>query len=228
MREYFGAAWAIFLKDAREEWRSREGLAAMVIFALLVLTLFSFAFGPGEEGAGSPALSPGVLWLAILFAAVLGLNRSLAAERESEGLQAMRLAPIERSAIFLGKMLSNLFFLLLLELVAFPIFGALYRAPLAEVAFPLALVTLAGTVGVSAAGTLIATMASASRAREVLLPVLLFPILVPVLIAAVKATGGLLRGQGLGAVSDWLRLLVVFDVVFVIASLLVFEYLIEE
>ncbi len=230
MRLFFSVVWAVAEKDLRAEWRARESLALMLVFALLVLTLFSFAFGPGGGGRGEEAgaVQAGILWVAFLFASVIGLSRSMSMERESEGFAAMRLSPADPSALFLGKMIAALLLLAVMEAAGFAALAVLYRAPVAAAAGPLALVAAAATVGIASVGTLFAAMSAQTRTREVLLPVLMFPLLVPVLIAAVKGTAAFLGGRGWPEAEDWVRLLVVYDVIFVVASAMAFEFILSE
>ncbi|OGL58274.1 MAG: hypothetical protein A3J27_02895 [Candidatus Tectomicrobia bacterium RIFCSPLOWO2_12_FULL_69_37] len=221
--------WAVVEKDLRLERRAKESFVLMLVFSLLVLTLFSFAFGPEGGPSGDPgAVQAGILWVAFLFASVVGLSRSMGVERESEGFTAMRLSPADPSALFLGKMASILILMAGMELAGFAALAVLYRAPVGKAAPELALVAAAATVGIAAVGTLFAAMSVRTRTREVLLPVLMFPLLVPVLIAAVRGTAAFLGGRGWAEAADWLKLLVVYDVIFVVASALVFEFIIAD
>ncbi len=228
MKRFLSVVWAVFEKDMRVEMRSRESLAVMLMFSLLVLTLFSFAFGPdlgGEEGAPMQA---GVLWVAFLFASVIGLSRSMGMERESNGFSAMRLTPADPSALYLGKMIAILALMLVMEVAGFAALAVFYRAPVWENLAPLALVALVATIGIAAVGTLFAAMTTRTRTRDALLPVLLFPLLVPILIAAVKATAAFLGGGGWADAGDWVKIMAAYDLIFLSASVLVFEYAIEE
>ncbi len=175
----------------------------------------------------SPELLAAVLWIAILLAAVLGLNRSSAAEQEEDCLLALLLAPVDRAHIYLGKAASNWVMLLLLNVVVLPVFGILYRANLLDILFPLLAVIGLGTLGLTLAGTLFSYIAAQTRAREVLLPLLMFPIVTPVLIGATLATAGLLSGQG-EPVRLWCGVLGVFDVVLGVLSFLLFEAVVSD
>jgi heme exporter protein B len=221
---YFAQVGAIVWKDVVVEYRSKGVVLTMAVFTLLVLVLFNFAFGPGA-GREVPVAS-GILWTAFLFAAVLGMNHTFALEKEGGCMQGLLLSPIDRSALFLGKMLGNLVFLLVVEAVSLPLFGILYNLPLPLVVWTLAPIVLLATVGLGSVGSLFASIAVNTKAREVMLPLLFFPVAVPVLIAAVRGTAAVLAGEGLGG--DALRFLVVYDVVFLVASLLVAEYVLEE
>ncbi len=213
-------------KDLLLELRTKEILTAMAVFALLAAVVFNFAFSPSPAQAA--ALLPGMLWVTLAFAATLGLSRSFVLEREQQCLEALRLFPFDRSLIYLGKAAANLLFLLLVAALILPAMAALSGIALGSRLLPLAAVLLLGAVGLVAAGTIFSAMSVHTRIREVLLPVLLFPIASPVLIAGVKATAGILAGRPLGAVLPGLRILAVFDVLFLVLGYLVFEFLLEE
>ncbi len=229
MKRFFSVLFAVVEKDLRLEWRTKESLLVMVVFALLVLTLFSFAFGPGGgSGEGARAVQAGILWISFLFACVIGLSRTMGVERESAGFSAMYASPSDPSALYLGKVASALVLMGIMELAGFAVLAVLYSADVWKSAGALALVAGSATLGIAAAGTLFSAMSARTRTREVLLPVLMFPALVPVLIAAVKATEAHLGGGGWADAKDWLRLMLVYDVIFLVAASLVFEYILEE
>lgn len=211
-------------KDAAAELHTREILSAMLVFSLLALFVFSFTLD--LRGPMARAAAPGVLWTTAAFAGTLGLSRSLAREQQTGCIEGLLLAPADRSAIFLGKALGNLLFIVLVEVVLLPLFAALFDAPLLRPG--IFLVTALGTVGYAAVGTLLAAIAVNTRAREVMLPVLLLPLAFPALIAAVQATGGLIEGSTLAEVSPWIRLLVIYDLVVLAVSVLTFDYVVEE
>lgn len=216
--------WAIFAKDIAAELHTREMVSAMLVFAVLALLVFSFALD--LRGEMAEAAAPGVLWVTVAFAGTLGLSRSLAREQQAGCIDGLLLAPVDRSAIFFGKALGNLAFMAVVEVVLLPLFAALFDVPLLR---PGVLLVLAlGTLGYAAVGTLLAAIAVNTRAREVMLPILLLPLAVPVLIAAVQATAGLVDGATLAEVGGWLRLLVVYDLVIVAVSMLTFGYIVEE
>jgi len=213
-------------KDLLLELRTKEILTAMAVFALLAAVVFNFAFYPSPAQAA--ALLPGMLWVTLAFAATLGLSRSFVLEREQQCLEALRLFPVDRSLIYLGKAAANLLFLLLVAVLILPAMAALSGIALGSRLLPLAAVILLGGMGLVAVGTIFSAMSVHTRIREVLLPVLLFPIASPVLIAGVKATAGILAGWPLRAVLPGLRILAAFDLVFLVLGYLLFEFLLEE
>ena len=219
------AAAILVAKELRAELRTRELLNTTVIFALMVVVLFSFAFDP--TAAESRRFGPGLLWIAFLFAGSLMLHPSFARELSNDTLHALRMAPVDPFAIVLGKTLANLLFLLLSELVLLPVFAILYNVALLPVLGRLLLVLVLGTFGLVITGTVFSAVAAQARLRELLLPLLLFPILTPLLLSSVEATASLLDDPHELPMS-WLTFLVGFDVVFLTASWLLCEHLLEE
>jgi len=216
--------WAIVHKDLIAEWRTREMFSSMFVFALLMIVIFSVSFDLRVERAAEVA--PGVLWVTFAFAGTLELSRSLSAEVEESRLDGLLLAPMERSAIYFGKMLGNLLFISVAEAVMLPIFSAAFNLNLLQ---PTLLLTVwLGTVGFAAVGTLLSGMAVNTRAREVLLPILLFPVILPVVLSAVKLTAGVLDDLPWADLAPWLRLLIGFDVIFLIVSYLTFDYVVQS
>jgi len=215
---------AIVHKDIIAELRTKEMFSSMFVFALLVIVIFNFAFE--LRIANVKQVAPGVLWVAFPFAGMLGLNRSFILEKDKGCLEGLLLAPVDRSAIYFGKMLGNLIFMSVVEAIVLPIFWVLFNPPLFSPA--LVLVIVLGTLGFAGVGTLFSAIAVHTRAREVMLPILLFPIVVPLMIAAVKITGGLLDGQPLSEMRNWLNLLVGFDIIFLTVSYMTFDYVVEE
>lgn len=213
---------AILWKDIRCELRSKQTWTGMGLFALLVLVIFNFAFDLRVDNKA--AIAPGVLWVAFVFASLLGLGRTIAAEREKGSMDRLLLCPVDRKAIYFAKLLGNLLFISVVEIVALPVYAALFNVPL--FAGALLPIVLLGTLGVATIGTLFSAMAAATRARELLLPVLVFPLIVPVVISAVRATGSLI----VAAPNEppWLGLIAAFDVIFLSISMLMFGFVIEE
>ncbi len=226
MKSYWRAVAAVLRKDLRLEWRSREALISMAFFSLLVTVIFGFALQ--TQRIDPETTAPGLLWIAFTFSGVLGLNRSFAVEREGGCLQGLMLAPVDRSALFLGKAIGNLILIGLVEAITIPIFSILLRVPVLPCLPRLALITFLATIGFAAVGTLLAALASGSRLREVLLPLILYPIWVPVLIGAVELTGMALAGRPAAPGERWLTLIVVYDLIFIGAGLLLFDRLLEE
>jgi heme exporter protein B len=212
---------AILWKDIRCELRSKQTWTSMGLFALLVLVIFNFAFDLRVDNKA--AIAPGVLWVAFVFASLLGLGRTVAAEREKGLMDRLLLCPVDRKAIYLAKLLGNLLFIGIVELVALPIFAGLFNVPLFGELLP---IVLLGTVGIAAIGTLFSVIAAATQARELLLPILVFPLIVPVVIAAVRATGNLMAPP----VNEppWLGLIIAFDVIFLSVAMLTFAFVVEE
>jgi heme exporter protein B len=218
--------WAMTWKDVTVELRARERVNAMLFFAALVLFIFNFALGPDREKLREVA--PGLLWLAFLFTGMLGLGRSFQAERENECFEELLLTPGDRESIFFGKLAGNVLFMVTAEALILPLFGILYNLDIWAYLPSLALVAFLGTLGFSTLGTLLAAMTAHLRAREVMLPLLLFPLTVPVILGSVRATEVILAGGRLGEVSHWLKLLIGFDLIFLVVSPLVFEFVLEE
>jgi heme exporter protein B len=217
--------WAILGKDLRVEWRSRDRIAAMGVFALLVVVIFQFA-APGGSAPEQRAHLPGLLWVAWVFSAILGLNRAFQSELENDALAGLALAPADRGWIYLGKTIAALLLLLAVQLVSAVVFALAFDLPLFNVAPQLSLVALLGALGICTVGTLLSAVAARTRYREIMLPLLLLPLLVPVLLGAVRATEGLLiTGQIPFAP---IQLLIVTDGVFLIVSFFAFEYVLDE
>lgn len=219
------AAAILLAKELRLEFRTRELLNATIVFALIVVVLFSFSFDP--TSAESRRLGPGLLWIAFLFSGALMLHPSFGREQSNQTLDALRMAPISPFALLLGKMLANFLFLSAAEVVLVPVFAVLYNVSLAGVVGRLALVIVLGTLGLCITGTVFSAIAAHARMRELLLPLLLLPILTPLLIAAVEATASLFALQP-GLDRTWLALLAGFDIVFLTASWLLSDFLLEE
>ncbi len=219
------SAAILLAKELRLEFRTRELLTGTVIFVLVVIVLFSFAFDPTT--ADSRRYGPGLLWIAFLFAGSLMLHPSFGREQANQTLDALRMAPISAFAILLGKMLANFIFLAIAEIILVPVFAVLYNVSLTGVAGRLALVLALGTLGLVITGTVFSAVSAHARMRELLLPLLLLPILAPLLIAAVEATASLFAEQ---PVLDrtWLTFLGGFDIVFLTASWLLCDFLLEE
>ncbi len=236
MKSYLGVVFAILAKDVLLELRTKDILVTTLVFGLLVIVVFSFALDPTPTMVATVA--PGILWVSFTFGGVLGLNRSFGIESARGNLQGLMLAPVGRDAIYFGKFLGNFLFMMGVEVVIYPIFAVLFNLPL--FVYELIPLALLATIAVAAVGTVFSAMAVNTRSREVMLPLLFLPVVVPVIIAATEATGILLREaatdtsdawQVLGSdpeVSVWIPLLVVFDAVFLVLCPAAFSFIVED
>lgn len=224
LRTYLHAIWQIFRKDIQVEWRGRQGVPVMLVFALMIVFLFNFALQLSPDLQAG--LASGLLWVTLAFASTLGLNRSISLESENQALDGLLLAPVDRSAVFFGKTLGNFCFTTLVGLILLPVFSLFYAQNM--LTWSLVLVILLGLSAYTSLGTLLSALSIQSRTRDVLLPVLLYPLALPILIAAVEASRGILSGQALGNQSSWLFLLLAGSLVFNAAGLLLFETILEE
>ena len=215
---------AIIQKDLAVELRTKENLSAMVVFSLIVLVIFNFAFE--LQGVDITVLGSGVLWVAFTFSGILGLGRSFAAEKDKGSIEGVLLSPVDRGAVFLGKMTSNLIFISVMQAVTLPLFALLNNAPLPW--WPLIPYVVLGTIGFAAMGTLLSAVAASTKMREVMLPILLFPVSIPLLMASVKLTSGALQGREFADLSNWFSILIAYDAIFAVVSFWVFEYVVEE
>ena len=215
---------AILWKDLLRETRSKDIVVAVLVFSLLVIVVFSFAIDITPHTAA--LVAPGVLWAAIVFGGVLGLTRSIALEMEGGNLHGLLLVPVGRDTIFFGKVASNFVFMLIVEVLVFPVFAVLFNLSLAEPG--LIVVAVLATLGITTVGTVFAAIAANTRAREVMLPLLFFPAALPAIVAAVEATGLVLGDGSLGDTYRWITLLLAFDAVFLVVSPLAFRLVIEE
>jgi heme exporter protein B len=216
---------AIVAKDIAAELRTREMLSSMAVFSLLVILIFNFAFDLRADNQRT--LAPGVLWVAVAFAGMLGLSRSFIMEKDRGSLEGLLLTPVDRSAIYLGKMLGNVLFIVVVEIVILPIFIVLFNLSAEDLPL-MAGVMVLGTLGFAGVGTLFSAMAVHTRAREVLLPILLFPVVVPVMLASVKLTAAILDRVAFDEVQNWFSLLVAFDAIFLALSVILFDFVVEE
>ena len=221
-------------KDLLAEFRTKQMLNSMVIFALLVIVIFSFAFGneatifiPNLKKKIIDILAPGMLWIAFTFAGMLGLSRSFAGEKEEGCLDGLKLCPVDRSDIYNGKVLSNAVLMFLMEIATLPIFIVLFSYDIKNLP-GLIVVIILGTFGFIFVGTLLSALTVNTRTREILLPVILFPVLIPVILSAVTATATMLANGDISDISGELQILVVYDIIFFVVAQMVFEYTIED
>lgn len=223
---FLAQAWAIAWKDIVGELRTREMVFSMLLFGFLVILIFNFGIEPGMTEIN--LVKPGVLWAAFAFAGILGLNRSFAAEKENDCLQGLLLCPVDRSVIYLGKLAGNFIFIAAMSLFVFFFFSILYNVNIAAALLPMLAIIALATLGFSAIGTLFSAVSVGIKTRDVILAILLFPVMVPVILAAAKSSGSVLDGRGLAAAGTWLGLLVVYDLVFLAISIMTFDYVVEE
>ena len=215
---------AITWKDALSEMRTREIVFSVLVFTLLVIMIFNFAFSASQEAM--VLVAPGILWVTFAFAGVLSLNRSFIMEKEEGCLEGLMVCPISREVIYVGKMLGSLLFMLIIEAIALPIFAVLFN--LEVLSLQLVVIVFLTTVGFVAVGTLFSALAVNTKAREMVLPILFLPIVVPLIISAVEASGLALSGEPWARLSSWLQIILAFDVIFLAVSFLVFAFVIEE
>jgi heme exporter protein B len=226
MRSFWIAAWAVAAKDMKIEWRTKTAFASAIVFAVLVLAVFYFARDPTAVGALD--IAPGALWVTFTFAAMLGLNRAFMLERENMAMDALLLAPISPSAIFVGKLFGNLAFVGVVELVSLPLFILFYDLPIVRQLPALMCVIAMATIAFVAVGTLLSSMVVRTRFAELMLPILLLPFLIPPVVGAVQLTSRILAGRPLSDLVGWLKLLGSFDVVFVVLCFFLFEATLDE
>ncbi len=211
-------------KDTLSEMRTKEIISSVLVFALLVIVIFNFAFGASPETI--TLVAPGILWVTFTFAGVLSLNRSFIPEKEQGCLEGLMVCPVSREAIYVGKMLGILLFMLIIEAIALPIFAFLFN--MTVLSLQLVTIIVLATIGFAAVGTLFSALAVNTKAREMVLPILFLPTVIPVIISAVKASGLALSGHSWGDLSSWLGIMGAFDVIFLVVSFLIFAFVIEE
>ncbi len=224
LRNYLAAVWNIIRKDVRVEWRGRQGVPVMLVFTLLIVFLFNFALQLSPNLQAD--LTAGLLWVSLAFASTLGLNRSVSLEQENQAIDGLLLAPVDRSAIYFGKVISNFSFTFLVGLVLLPVFSIFYSQNMFKPL--LILVIILGLGAYTSLGTLLAALSIQTRTRDVLLPILLYPLALPILIAAVESSRGILAGQPMANYQSWLYFLLAGNILFNAAGLLFFEAILEE
>jgi heme exporter protein B len=217
---------ALLWKDLRVEWRQRETLASVCVFGVLVVLLFDFGFS--MTGEASLRLLPGVLWIAFAFSGILAFNRSFAAERQNACLDGLRLAPVDPGLIYIAKLAANLIFLAVAEIVIVFVAALFFNFSFLPSLRWFTGVVFFGTLGYAAVGVTFAAVAANTRMREVMLPVLQFPVVIPIFIAAIEATTSVLKADPAANFGGWVRLLVAFGIIFIVLSFLLFEYVMEE
>ncbi|MFC2031016.1 heme exporter protein CcmB [Chloroflexota bacterium] len=223
---YLRKVAAIVWKDIVAELRTKEMFSTMFVFAVLVIVVFNFAFDLRVSGERVRQVAPGALWVAFAFAGILGLNRAFALEKDRGCLDGLLLAPVDHTAIYFGKMISTVLFMLVVEVLMLPVFTVFFGVSLFDLR--LVLIVVLGTLAFAGVGTILSAMTAQTRAREVLLPILLLPVVAPVLIAAVKATAGILDGLTMGEIALWLELLVAFTIIFPAVAFMTFDFVVKE
>ena len=223
---YLRKVSAIVWKDIVAELRTKEMFSAMFVFAVLVIVVFNFAFDLRVSGERVRQVAPGALWVAFAFAGILGLNRAFVAEKDRGCLEGLLLAPVDHTAIYFGKMISTVLFMLIVEALMLPVFTAFFGVNLFDLR--LVFIIVLGTVGFASVGTILSAMTAQTRAREVLLPILLLPVAAPVLIAAVKATSGILDGLTMAEISLWWQLLLAFALLYPAVAFMTFDDIVKE
>jgi len=226
VRDYLGFVWAIVMKDATVEWRTKTAFMSAVVFAILVLSILYFARDP--TAVSSMDIAPGALWVTFTFAAMVGLNRAFLLERENQAIDGMLLTPVPRTAIFVGKMTGNLLFVGFVELISVPLFVLFYNVSLAGRLPQLLAVTAMATLAFVAVGTLLSAMAVRTRFAELMLPILLLPFLIPPVVGAVQLTSRILAARPASELMGWFKLLAAFDIVFCVLAILLYEATLDE
>ncbi len=215
---------AITWKDTVSEMRTREIISSVLVFTLLVIVIFNFAFGTNQTTLN--LVAPGILWVTFTFAGVLSLNRAFVPEKEQGCLEGLMACPVSREVIYVGKMLGSLLFMLIIEAIALPIFAFLFNLPV--LSLQIVVITVLATIGFVIVGTLFSALAVNTKAREMVLPILFLPVVIPIIISAVLATGTALAGGSWSELASGIQIIAVFDVIFLVVSLLVFPFVIEE
>jgi len=222
--KFWSQVRAIVWKDILSEIRTKESITSVLVFTLLVIVIFNFAFDSNTQTMN--LVAPGILWVTFAFAGVISLNRGFLVEKEENCIEGLLACPVPREAIYLGKVIGSLVFMLAVEAIGLPLFAFLFNLPV--LSLQVIVITLLTTIGFTAVGTLFSAMAVNTKAREMVLPILFLPLVSPIIISAVKASGLSLSGETWGAMANWLAIIGTFDVIFMVASYLLFNFIIEE
>jgi heme exporter protein B len=214
----------IVWKDMISEIRTKESISSIMVFTLLVIVIFNFTFGSSQETIN--LVAPGIIWVTFTFAGVLSLNRAFITEKEGGCIEGLLACPISRETIYIGKMLGSLIFMLIVEAIALPFFALLFNLPL--LSYEIVIITFLTTVGFVSIGTLFSAIAADTKAREMVLPILFLPVVSPLIVGAVEASGLAISGKAWSSMTTWLQIIIAFDIIFVVASYLVFPFVIEE
>jgi heme exporter protein B len=224
--QFLKTIYWIVKKDFLSEVRTLESLATTIVLALVILLICGFSFGPVFGDLDKVAA--GIVWIAIAFSGTLGLSRIFGVEREDACFLGLVMSPANKGAIYLGKVTTVLGLILAVEVVVLPAFAVLFDYPVFHSLWPTLFCFLLGSIGFAAVGTMMATVSSGTKRQEMLLSIILFPLMVPVLIASVRSTGQLMAGASLGSIAHWVRMLIVYDIVFLVVSFMLYDFVIEE
>tara|TARA_B100000519_G_C14167524_1_gene402275 strand:+ start:195 stop:872 length:678 start_codon:yes stop_codon:yes gene_type:complete len=224
MKQYFLYIWYISAKDIKFEIQRKELLVLTTIFSFTCVVIFNISIDVTTDSY--VRVLPGILWVTIFFTAVLGLNRFLSRERDSGNFESLLLLPISRDILFLGKVTTLFMFMIILEILIFPIFTIIFNINLIHI--PIILVAVLATLGISVLGTIIGSMTSNTGVKETLLPILLFPLIFPILLAAIEVTGSVLRGQTFAEYHKWIQLLAITDIMFIIICSFLFTKVMND
>lgn len=222
---YFKALFTIVKKDVLMEMRTKEVVNASLVFAILLVIVFSFIMEPGSEV--EKKIAGGIFWMAVTFSGILGLNKTMMSELEGGNFEALMLAPVDKSAIFFGKVISNMFVLILLEIILIPLFLVFYSINIVSHPLMIAVIFLA-TYGYALVGTLFSMISVRTNSKEIMLPLLLLPIMIPILIAAILSTNIFISGSDIAYSYNWIKLTAVFDIIFTAVIFGIFSAIIEE
>jgi len=217
---------AILWKDIINELRTKEVLLSMAAFSVVLVVIFNFSLKINKDNISS--LAPSLLWISIIFVGTLGLSRTFAIEKENSAITGILLSPVDRSILYLSKVISNLLYILIIQFILLFLFVVLFNINISGGLGSLILIMFLGAIGFSALGTLFSTMAINTKLRELLLPVILFPVIIPVIINAVRATSVIFNGGGYAEISPFLKILTCFDIIFLVTCALVYEFVVEE
>ncbi|MEC9491233.1 MULTISPECIES: heme exporter protein CcmB [Flexistipes] len=226
MKNYLKTVFNIVEKDLLLELKSKEVVVSMLLFSLLVVIVFSFIFEPGA--AYKDNLVGGILWMAIIFSGVLGLNKSMLNEITGGNLNALLLAPVDRSAVFFGKVFSNFLFLIIMEIITVPIFMVFYNINIFANSLMSIVVLALGTYGFAVLGTLFSLISVKTKTREIMLPLLLLPLMIPIILAGIQCMNIYILGEDVAESYKWLKLIGAFDVIFTAVIFAIFDYIVEE
>jgi len=226
MNRYINQVAAIVWKDLITELKTRELFSSMFIFSLLVIIIFIFSINLSIVKASE--VGPGVLWVAFLFSGTIGLNRSFVMEKENDCLQGLLLAPVDRTVLYFGKLFSNFIFLLIMEAFILPLFMIFFNIDLISHLLPLLYVIFLGTLGFCAIGTLLSSLSANLKTRDIMLPILLYPLMIPIVIGSVKMTEQVLAGEPLSDMMNWVSLILCFDIIYIAVSIMTIDFVLEE